>query len=177
MPGFRCRIESPPGPVDFSRISFGEALAGASGLALFVFMLFPWYGGEGSVRLPNGNDISIEGQNLNAWESFAIIDLLLFLAAVLAVGMLIARAADAIPEDPPVPAGLIVMVAGTLAVLLIFYRLISVPHVELATGTVEANIGRRVGLFLGLIAALGISFGGYAAMLEQSPPERRRRPV
>jgi hypothetical protein len=52
-----------------------------------------------------------------------------------------------------------------------------VPDVELATGMAEANIGRRVGLFLGLIAALGISFGGYAAMLEQSPPERRRRPA
>lgn len=152
--------------MDTSRISFGEMVAGASGVALFIFMFFPWYGidfeGFGGV----------EGGSGNAWEFFSFIDILLFLVVVLAVGMAAARAAGAMPANLPAPAGTIVAAAGALAVLLILFRLISAPDPEITGDAVD--LSRKIGIFLGLIAAAGITFGGYTASNErttgQAPP-------
>ncbi|MBA3436545.1 MAG: hypothetical protein ACR2F4_03610 [Thermoleophilaceae bacterium] len=156
--------------MDRSKISFGEMVAGASGLALFIFMFFPWYGLKSEVEGLG----DIEGVNGNAWEFFSFIDILLLLVALLAVGMAVARAAGAMPSDLPAPAGMIVAVAGVLAVLLILFRLISAPDPDITGDAVD--LSRKVGIFLGLIAAAGIAFGGYTAMNERegghSPRER-----
>jgi len=154
--------------VDTSRISFGEMVAGASGVALFIFMFFPWYG----IKTEFEGLGAIEGVNGNAWESFGFIDIILFLVVLLAVGMAVARAAGAMPSELPAPAGMIVAIAGVLAVLLILFRLISAPDPEITGDAVD--LSRKIGIFLGLIAAAGIAFGGYTAMNEratgQAPP-------
>ncbi len=147
--------------VDTSKISFGEMVAGASGLALFIFMFFPWYGLKTEVEGLG----EVEGVNGNAWEVFSIIDILLLLVALLAVGMAVARAAGAMPADLPAPAGMIVALAGALALLLILFRLISAPDPDITGDAVD--LSRKIGVFLGLIAAAGITFGGYTAMNER----------
>ncbi len=153
--------------VDTSRISFGEMVAGASGLALFIFMFFPWYGIKTEFDLGG-----FEGAQGNAWEFFSFIDIILLLVILLAVGMALVRAAGAMPSDLPVPAGMIVAAAGALAVLLILFRLISAPDPAITGEAVD--LSRKAGIFLGLIAAAGIAFGGYMAMKErptgQGPP-------
>jgi hypothetical protein len=151
--------------VDFSRISFGELLAGGSALALLLIMFLPWYGGEQTVRLPGGREFSAASGHVNAWESFGLIDLVLCLVIALAVGFALARAADAAPAEPPLHLAL--TAAGTLAVLLILYRLIDPPGLEPAT---EGDVARRIGIFLALVAAAGISAGGYTALVELSGP-------
>lgn len=146
--------------VDASRLSFGERVAGGSGLALFIFMFFPWY----------GVDIGIGSDDFSAWTAFDFIDLLLFLAAAIAIGMAVARAAGAMPPNLPAPPGMIVAGAGALAALLILYRIIELPGPD-----VEAvEIGRKIGVYLGLLAALGIAFGGFTAMNERTPSRRPR---
>lgn len=154
--------------MDTSRISFGEMVAGASGLALFVFMFFPWYG----IKTKFEGLGDIEAVNGNAWEFFSFIDILLFLVVVVAVGMAVARAAGAMPANLPAPPGTIVAAAGALAVLLILFRLVSVPDPAITGDAVD--LSRKIGIFLGLIAAAGIAFGGYTAMNErasgQAPP-------
>lgn len=146
--------------MDTSRISFGEMVAGASGFALFIFMFFPWYGVEfeGFGDVPSGN--------LSAWQSFGFIDIILFIVVLLAVGMAVARAAGAMPSELPAPAGTIVAAAGALALLLILFRLISAPDPS-ETGD-AIDLSRKVGIFLGLIAAAGITFGGYTATNERT---------
>ena len=151
--------------MDTSRISFGEMVAGASGLALCIVMFFPWYG----IKAEFEGLGDIEGANANAWEIFSFIDILLFLVALVAIGMALARAAGAMPADLPAPAGMIVAVAGAVAVLLILFRLISAPDPEFTGDSVD--LGRKIGIFLGLIAALGITFGGYTAMNERATGE------
>jgi hypothetical protein len=163
--------------VDFSRLSLGEMVAGLGGAALLGFMFLPWYGGTARVELPGGGDITAQGQSLNAWQSFALIDLALFLAAVLAVGVAVARAAGAIPAHPATPPGVIVLSAGALAVFLILYRVIDSPSaLDTAGLAVDFQVDREVGIFLSLLAAAGIAVGGYTALTEAERPERRRSP-
>lgn len=154
--------------MDTSRISFGEMVAGVSGLLLFIVMFFPWYGIE--AEFEGLGDIA--SANVNAWEAFSFIDILLFLVVLVAIGMALARAAGAMPADLPAPAGMIVAAAGALAVLLILFRLLSAPDPEFTGDSVD--LSRKIGIFLGLLAALGIGFGGYTAMNErasgQAPP-------
>jgi hypothetical protein len=159
--------------MDMSRISFGEMVAAVSGLALFIFMLLPWFGVEATADL-GGQEVSVGGGTTNAWESFGAIDLLLFLVVILAVAMAIARAAGAMPSGLPAPPGLIVAGIGALAVILILYRLIDPPGTEIEGSGGEIDVTRKIGVFLGLIAAGGITYGGYTAMNErasgQAPP-------
>ena len=142
--------------MDTSRISFGEMVAGASGLALFIFMFVGWYGIEDAPG------------SANAWESFSFIDILLFLVAAIAVAQAVARATGAMPADLPAPAGLIVAGAGALAVILILFRIISTPDFGASDFGVDIDTTRKIGVFLGLIAAGGITFGGYTAMSERA---------
>jgi hypothetical protein len=149
--------------VDTTKISFGEAIAGVSAAVLFIVMFIPWYGAKATV--PGGQ---ISGGNANAWQSFSFIDVLLFLVIAVTIGLVIARAADAIPADLPAPAGLIIAIAGGLAVLLILFRLINTPGEDVTGFGVEVSVGRKIGVWLGLLLAGGITFGGYTAMNERA---------
>jgi hypothetical protein len=139
-------------------------VAGASALALLIFMFFPWYGL--SAEVPGAGDVS--GANANAWEAFSFIDILLFLVILIAIGLVAARAAGSMPAGLPAPPGMIVAAAGALAVLLILFRLISTPGGDAEGFGVEVDIGRKIGAFLGLLAAGGIAFGGWTAMNERA---------
>lgn len=141
--------------MDTSRISFGEMVAGVSGLILFIVMFFPWY------------QVETDGFNAsaNAWEAFGFIDILLLLVVLVAVGMAAARAAGAMPAGLPAPPGLIVAAAGGLAILLILIRIISIPGPQIEVDGIDYD--RQIGIFLGLLAAAGITFGGYTAMNER----------
>jgi len=145
--------------VDTSKVSFGEMIAGVSAIALFVFMLLPWYGVSASF---GGVGIN---ESASAWEAFGFIDILLFLVLAVAIGLVVARAANAVP-DLPQPPGLIIAAAGAIAVVLILFRLIIVPDAEIDVDGVD--LGRKIGIFLGLIAAAGITFGGWTAMNERA---------
>ena len=156
--------------MDSSRISFGEMVAGASAVALFIVMFFPWFGVS-----VEGSGSDIDGPDFNAWESFSFIDILLFLVALVVIGLVVARAAGEMPAGLPAPPGLIMAAAGALAVLLVLYRLIDPPGEDFTGFGVEAGVSRKIGVFLGFIAAGGITFGGWTAMNErasgQAPPE------
>ncbi len=144
--------------MDFSRVTFGETIAAASGLALFIVMFLPWFG-------VSEDPVS---ESYNAWASFGLIDYLLFLAAAIAIGQAIVRAADAMPNlnQPP---GAIVAGAGGAALLLIFFRLISTPEVDFLGQSVASD--RKIGVLLGLFAAAGIAYGGYTSIDERLDEE------
>jgi hypothetical protein len=141
--------------LDSSRLRSEDLIAGASGLALLVVMFLPWY----------GVDVAGFSESWNAWKALSFIDLLLFLAALLAIGYAVAKAAGALPPD--VPWATLVTAAGAAAVLLILFRIIDMPTPDvpsIAQGTID--FGRKIGLFLGLVAAAGIAYGGWRAMGE-----------
>ena len=146
--------------VDTSRISFGEMVAGASAVALLILMFLPWYGVSTDVP---GFEASV---NANAWEALSLIDIVLFLVILVTLAVVGARAMGNLPANLPAPPGLIIAIGGAIALVLILLRIISIPGPDVDIQGVE--FGRKIGIFLGLIAAGGITFGGYTAMNERA---------
>ena len=67
-----------------------------------------------------------------------------------------------------------VAVLGGLSVLLILFRIIDPPSFG-SFGGVSVDATLSIGIFLGLIAAAGIAYGGYSAMQEEGHHLRRHR--
>jgi hypothetical protein len=162
--------------VDLGRLTLGEAIAVVSGLALLVFMFLPWYGEEARVEIPGVQSFDADTGTRTAWQAFTLIDVLLFATAVVAVALPLAVVARVRSIDLPERPAPVIVAIGLFAALLIFYRLLDVPDTEIDVSVGEVSIGRRIGIFLGLIAAAGIAAGGYLTSMErgQSP---RRRPI
>ena len=159
--------------MDSSKLGVGEIVAGISGLALFVFMFLPWYG------IDSVGGIGLDGGDASAWEAFSFIDILLFLVCVVVVGLVIVQMAETTP-DLPAPPAQIITIAGAVAVILILFRLIVTPGVDTGDTGIDVDLGREIGVFLGLIAAAGIAYGGWRASNEApaaaAPAEPDPRP-
>jgi hypothetical protein len=147
---------------DRNRLSQGEMIAGVAGFVLLIDLWFKWYGikvsGAGGVL----KNFSV-GVSANAWESFQVIDILLFLIALIAIGVAVLRAIDRMPEMPYPPATLVAG-AGALGVLLILFRIVDTPIDTHGLAGIEVT--RGIGLWLGLLAAAGVTYGGWRAMQE-----------
>jgi hypothetical protein len=147
--------------MDADRLSTGEKIAGASAVLLFIFMFFDWFNAEVS----GGDGLFTASVGGNAWEAFSWIDLLMLLTVVVTVAVVVIRLSDAIVE-PPFSVNAAVAILGGLSVLFILYRIIDPPGGGDVAG-VSVDISPTVGAFLGLIAAAGITYGGYRAMQEE----------
>ncbi len=147
--------------MDADRLSTGEKIAGGSAVLLFIFMFFDWFNAEVS----GGNGFFTASVGGNAWEAFSWIDLLMLVTVIVAVAVVVIRLTDAVFE-PPLPLNAAVAILGGLSVLLILYRIIDPPGGGDVAG-VSVDISPTVGAFLGLIAAAGITYGGYRAMQEE----------
>lgn len=149
--------------MDFSRVRTGEMIAGVSGIALFIFMFFKWFGVDApDVTIPQGVPFDgFEVASVTAWRAFDFIDIVLLLAVIAGVGLMLLSAAQA-NVNLPVAASAITAALGILATLLVLYRIIDPP--ELAAGF---DTTRKIGVFLGLIASVGIAVGGWLAMQEE----------
>ena len=151
--------------MDTSKVSFGEMVAGVSGGLLIIFMvILDWWGYD----VGAGEFSASAGASAFQWLSF--LDIILFLVGLVAVAVAVARATGSMPRDLPQPPGLIVAGAGALAVLIILFRLLipgDGPAGDLG-GLADLESTRKIGAFLGLIAAGGIAFGGWTAMNERA---------
>jgi hypothetical protein len=143
--------------VDTSKLSIGDQIAAVSGAVLLIALFLPWYGIDVNVSGLSGS------ASASAWEALGFIDILLFLVAVVAIGVPVAKAAGSLPDDVPGP--LLVLAAGGLAVLLVLFRLIDMPTPDFGGGI---DFSRKWGIFLGLIAAVGVAYGGWRAN-EEAP--------
>ena len=147
--------------MDADRLRPGEAIAGISAVVLFIVMFLPWFGIDAEV--PAGAEdvaeaigVTIPDTSFNAWESFDFIDLVLLVTVVVAVGMAIATMA-AQTVALPVAASALTAGLGILSTLLVLYRVVDPPE----------GLGRELWVFIGLIAAAGIAYGGWYAMQEE----------
>src|SRR3954470_2344555 len=147
---------------DRNRLSQGELIAGIAGLVLLIDLWFKWYG----VKVSGGGGLlkgfSI-GVSASAWQVFSFIDILLFLIALIAIGVAVMRALNRMPEMPYPPATL-VAVAGAVALLLILFRIIDTP-VD-THGVNGIDVTRKIGVWIGLLSAAAITYGGWRAMQE-----------
>jgi hypothetical protein len=129
--------------MDLRRLRAGEWIAAASGAVLFVSLFLPWY--------------SAAGEDTSAWQSLAAIDIVLALVAALAVSLLPVTATQRVPAVP-IALSAFVTLTGLIGLLLVLVRLANLP------GAAE---GREWGLWLGLLAAIGVVAGGAFAMRDE----------
>jgi hypothetical protein len=147
--------------MDTSRLTPGDISAGVGGIVLLISLWLPWYGVSVNVR---GFSASSDA---SGWEVFSTIDIILFLIAVAAIVLVALKAAGQLPAEVPVP--LVLLGLGGLAVLLILYRLIDTPAPSDLPD--EIDVSRKIGIFIGLIGAAGVAYGGWRANMEA--PEAR----
>jgi hypothetical protein len=150
--------------MELDKLNTGEKVSAVSAILLFVFMFFEWFG----VKVSGVSGFSgtvATGEGGSAWDALDVIPIFLMLAIVVAIGVAVIRLTDA-DLEPPVSLNAIVAALGGLAVLLILYRIISPPSFG-SFGGVSVDATLKFGIFLGLIAAAGIAYGGYSAMREE----------
>lgn len=145
--------------MDLDRLSTGEKIAGGSAVLLFIFMFFDWF----KVDINGGNDLFTVSVGGSAWDALDVIPIILLIAIVAAIGVAAIRLTDAAVE-PPISANAIVAILGAISVLLILYRIIDPPNAGDVPGV---DVNPAIGIFLGLLAAAGITYGGYRAMQEE----------
>jgi len=124
-----------------------ELIAPGSGLLLIVALFLPWYTRDTDIA---GAVIS---QTWTAWQSTAVIAGVLFLIGAVAIGTVAA------------PSGFrgdrLLVPLGVLALALVVFRAIDLPlpDVDLVEGD-SVNADRGLGLWLALVASVGVLVGG-----------------
>jgi hypothetical protein len=147
--------------MDFTRLTQGEKIAGVSGVALILIMfIFKWFGLEASIA-----GFTAEGSR-NAWGSYGFIDIVLFVTVAAAIGLALISASQT-EVGLPVAASAVVAGLGILSVVLIVISIISPPDFGLDLSGTGVDQTRKIGVWLGLIAAIGVAYGGWRAMQEE----------
>jgi hypothetical protein len=182
--------------MDLNKLGTGLTIAAAAAVVLLVVMFLSWFQLNGvtatadagtlpegvpstlelnSDQLQSEADSAGESRSRNAWQSFSIIDIILIATVLAAVGVALLRASDR-SVQAPVSLATIVGALGVLATVLVLFRLISPPDLLNAFGSsgdipdnvaVDTDVGRQFGIFLGLLAAAGVAYGGWRAMQEE----------
>jgi hypothetical protein len=121
----------------------GERIAWVSGLVLMLSSFMSWYSGN-----------SIEGPTLAVigWHTGTIGKVVFFLGFIVVLLAILREAGIELP--PSVPESLVTIAIGALATVLVLVRIISIPD------TFAGTSGRGIGLWIGLLAALGVIAAG-----------------
>jgi carbon starvation protein CstA len=136
--------------MDLRRLRAGEWITGLGGVALLGSLFMAWYDTPAGTR--------------TAWESFAVVDLLLAAVALFAISLVPVTATQRVPAVPLAQDAL-VAIAGKLALLLILIRILWKP---------DGATGVEAGAWIGLIDVLVVIAGGWIAMRDERLPDSGR---
>ena len=149
--------------MDLDKLNTGEKIAGVSAVLLFIFMFFDWFGVEISGE---GGSVSFgSGAGGNAWDALDFIPIVLVITIVVALVNVFLRLSDS-DYEPPISMNVAVAVLGGISTLLVLFRIIDPPGFG-TFGGVSVDATLEFGIFLGLITAAGVAYGGYRAMQEE----------
>lgn len=141
--------------MDSSRLRTGETVAAVGGLALFVFLFFDWFGGGAEV---SGNVLSgtatISHPGVSGWDALTDLPGFLIILSGLSGIALAFLAAAGQRVNIPVQRGVVTAWLGALAVVLILWRMFA------------GSPTLKIGIFLGLAAAVMITAGAVMALRE-----------
>jgi len=138
-------------------------IIGGGAIALFVFLFFfKWFGLHSTFVGGIGVDHSVNG-----WHFFTTSRWVWLITIVVALGAVVQRARGREPRLP-MQSGVIVAGLGALSTVLILYRIVHHPS---GSGSEGAGVNRysysfgiELGIWLALLAAATIAYGGYLAM-------------
>lgn len=142
------------------RLNRGEAIAMVSAVALFVSMFLDWYGAEITETFNSINLFFEPGGN--AWESLDLIPVVLLLTVAVTIAFTQMVLLDS-EWEPTIRPSAAVTVLGGISFLLILFRIIFPPDFG-EIGGIAFHTTLKPGVFVGLVAAAGVAYGGYRAM-------------
>lgn len=156
--------------MDLNKLTMGDRVIAISGIVLFVFSFFDWFGAS-LKNVPAGFSASEGG---NAWDFT-----LPMLAVLIGIAMVVLVALKAFGVDLPdlggTSWGLILLIMGAVAFAFVLIKVIA--GVNVPDGAEDfIDISRKIGLFVGLVASAGLAVGGYLRFQEDkgaspaSPP-------
>ena len=127
----------------------GDRITWVSALVLCVSAFTDWYAGSGV-----GVKLAVIG-----WHTGVLGKLVFFVG--LAVLALVALREAGFELPPTIPESLVVIALGALALVFVLIRLISIPDSVLPAD------GRGIGIYISLLASLGIVLGGLLRAAEE----------
>ena len=129
--------------MDSSRLRTGELIAGIGGVALVVFLFFDWFSGSGFTG------------NLDGWDGLGadVTGFIVFLTSVAGVSLAL-LAMNGMRVNLPVPRGGLTALLAGLSIDIIIWRFFANPG------------DLKIGIFLGLAAAVAIAVGAVMALRE-----------
>jgi len=141
--------------VDLNKLTTGDKVIGISAVALLIFSFLPWYGKD------FGNGVIHASYSRNGWSYFffGVIPILLVVALVVLIGL--QRFSDVQLPDLPISWEQAYAIAAGIAGVLILLKLLIGDKVG---GLVDLD--RKYGLFLAVLAAIGLVVGGFLNMKE-----------
>ena len=127
----------------------GERITWISGLVLALSSFMDWYAGSGvGVRLA-----------VIGWHTGVLGKLVFFVGLTVLALVALREAGFELP--PTVPESLVVLALGALGLIFVLIRLISIPDAVLPAD------GRGIGIYISLLAALGVVLGGLLRAAEE----------
>jgi hypothetical protein len=126
-------------------------------LALWLTMFLPWYS-ETAVSI--GSRSSAASISLTAWDAFGFVELLALLITVAVVWLMFARGEQRGPRLPGGD-GSAIAAAGSLAAILIVYRMLDRSSLTSARNGLLST-GIQWGIFLAVAAAVWLAYSGVA---------------
>jgi hypothetical protein len=149
------------------RLRQGALITASSALVLLVVMFATkWYGvDEIPGRVATRTQVT---HAANAWHALTIVRWLMLATIVVAVGSVLLHGSQRSHGSKTNTGALVAVLGSITAVVLIYRVLIDLP----SAGSV---VDQKLGAIIGVLAAIGIAFGGYESMLEER--ERARRGV
>ena len=158
--------------MDLRRLRAGEIIAGLSGLLLVIALFLPWYTHDVATSFAGNLDLASQ----NAFQALAVADLILLLIAFAAIGLAIDTAVEKTVAVPIAYASLL-SAAALIAVVLVLTHLGSSPE---PAQNVEPEVrrsvetGTAVGVYLALVASIGVFAGALLAMRDERLSKRGR---
>jgi hypothetical protein len=154
---FELEVPGPeaPSPAGYVRPAaggvwaLGERITWVAGLVLALSSFMDWYAGSGV-----GVKLAVIG-----WHVGVLGKLVFFIG--LAVLALVALRESGFELPPTVPESLLVLGLGALAAIFVLIRVISIPDSVLPAD------GRGIGIWISLLAALGVIAGGLLRAAEE----------
>ena len=138
-----------PQPASNGLWAAGERITWVAGLVLALSSFMGWYAGSGV-----GVKLAVIG-----WHTGILGKLVFFIG--LAVVALVALRESGFELPPAIPESLVVLALGALAAIFVLIRIISIPDAVLPAD------GRGIGIWISLLAALGVILGGLVRAAEE----------
>ena len=153
--------------VDLASVPTPVWISAGSALVLLISVFLSWYTAKASISL--GGFSASKSASGSGWDSGSTAKFIALLALIVLVVWAIELFAETV--DLPWPASMVAIVAGGISVLLVLFKVVSKPSSDAiaqvnASGVGHISVSTSWGIWLALLAAIGVAVGGYLRMNE-----------